>query len=49
MSPPSLVEGGREWPHLLDWVPEEHCDNQGGNEVVCVGEPSDEALWRPTR
>jgi hypothetical protein len=37
MSPPSLVEGGGEWPHLPDWVPEVRCDDQGGDEAVCVG------------
>jgi hypothetical protein len=49
MPPPSLVEGGREWPHLPDWVPEVRCDDQGGDEAVCVGKPSDGARWRPTR
>ena len=43
MSPPSLVEGGREWPQLSDRVPEVRCDDQGGNEAVCVGKPSDGA------
>jgi hypothetical protein len=46
--PPSLVEGGREWPHLPDRVPEVRCDDQGGDEAVCVGEPSDGAQWWPT-
>ena len=41
--PPLLVEGGREWPHLADWVLKVRCDDQGGNEAVCVGKPSDGA------
>jgi hypothetical protein len=43
MSPPSLVDGGREWPRLADWAPEVHCHDQGGDEAICVGEPSDGA------
>ena len=43
ISPPSFVEGGREWPHLLDWVPEVRCDDKGGDEAVCVSKPSDGA------
>ena len=43
MSPPSLVEGGREWPHQPDWAPDVRCDDQGGNKAVCVSEPSNGA------
>jgi hypothetical protein len=39
-SPPSLVEGGREWPRLRDWVPEVSYNDKGGNEAVSVGMPS---------
>ena len=41
--PPIVVEGGREWPHLPDWVPEVRCDNLDGDESICIGEPSDGA------
>ena len=32
--PPSLVEGGREWPCPSDWAPEVGFDNKGGNKTV---------------
>ena len=44
MSPPSLVEGGGEWPHLPDWVPEVYIartratygiHHQGINTFLC--------------
>ena len=41
--PPIVGRGWREWPHLPDWVPKVRCDDQGGNEAVCVGKPSDGA------
>ena len=39
-SPPSLGEGGRDWPCPRDWVPEVGYDDKGGNEAVSVGMPS---------
>jgi hypothetical protein len=41
--PPSLVEGGREWPHWSDWAPEVHCDDHGGGKASFVGKPIDGA------
>ena len=41
--PPSLVEGGSEWPHRSDWAQKVRCDNHGGNKASCVGKPSDGA------
>jgi hypothetical protein len=43
VSPPSLVEGGKEWPHLPDRAHEVHCDDQGGDKAVCVSKPYDRA------
>jgi hypothetical protein len=40
-APPSLVEGGREWPHLADWAPEVGCNNQDNDEAFYVDMPSD--------
>jgi hypothetical protein len=39
-SPPSLVEGGREWPRLRDWAPEVSYNDKGGDKAVSVGMPS---------
>ena len=38
-SPPSLVEGGREWPCPSDRVPEVGYGNQGSDEAAYVGVP----------
>ena len=38
-SPPSLVEGGREWPRPRDWAPEVGYDDKGGDKAVSVGMP----------
>jgi hypothetical protein len=40
-SPHMLVEGGRERPHWMDWVPEFGGDKQGSNEAWFIGEASD--------
>ena len=39
-SPPSLVEGGREWPRPRDWAPKVGYDNKGGDKAVSVSMPS---------
>ena len=39
-SPPSLVEGRREWPRPRDWAPKVGYDDKGGNEAISVGMPS---------
>ncbi len=39
-SPPTLVEGGREWPRPRDWVPKVGYDNKGGDKAVSVSMPS---------
>ena len=44
-SPPSLVEGGREWPCPRDWALEVGYDDKGGGEAVSVGMPSFVAGW----
>ncbi len=41
--PPSLVEGGREWPHPSDWAPEVSFEDKGSrghlsqHAVFCGG------------
>ncbi len=36
-SPPSLVEGEREWPRPSDWVPKVDYNDQGGDKAAYVG------------
>ncbi len=41
MSPPGVVEGGREWPHWKDWAPKVGGDDRGGGKAW-IGKPSEE-------